>query len=1750
MHCTPQKETGLGPLTPAFLLSALALLLALLAPHYINAEGGDPAPDKIDPTVLAALREAPDGTVRVLIHMAAQPSLEAAARQPDPIQRRQRVYEILRHTAQESQANLLRQIRALAAEGHVVSYRPFWIFNGLAATLDRQALEAIAARDDVAQIALDCHRQRLKSPTATPIVTATPSPIPTPTPPYGGLEWNIALVNADDVWEELGITGEGVVVANIDTGVYYAHPALITRYRGYHNGRLDHNYNWFDATGQYPSAPADGNGHGTHTMGTIVGQDGDHEMGLAPGAQWIAVKALDDWGYGWDSDLHAAFQWVLAPTDLNGNNPDPSRAPDVVNNSWGDYDGADTEFQADVQALLAAGIVPVFSAGNNGPRPGTIESPASYPEALAVAATDRYDAIAYFSSRGPSPLTEEIKPDLAAPGVDVLSSWNDGGYATLNGTSMAAPHVAGLAALMLQSNPTLTVAEIESTIEETAIDLGSPGPDYDYGAGRIDAYQAVLQVAAIGTLTGQVREAVSGDPIATISITAAPRDGRRPSQTTTDASGCYTLTLPAGLYDVTASGYGYLPATAQDVTIVEDGKTHQDFALSLAPRYQLYGTVTEAGTGVGLAATLTIHDTPLSPVETNPATGAYSVTVAQGTYMVEVWSWEHASARRTITLTQDLEVDFSLPPLPPILFVDDDAGADYESYFAEALDSLAQSYDTWEVIAQGEPTAFDLAPYPILIWTTADAEVDTLSGQAEAALMDYLDRGGHLFLSSRGYPLERGGSDFSRDYLHLYGAGKGWDITSVKGVEGNPVGAWLGPFSLEIPFSRDYVTYFKYHCPASLAFAGYLPELDALVEALALTTFDRATCHKIVLFGFPFEALQPADARVVLRRILQWFEAECSMGTLAGRVTSAHTGQPVAGATVQATGPRDRLSTTTDYEGRYALLLIADDYSISASRAGFTTTTASVTVAPDVTTTLDIALPPLIAVTPPSLTLNITAGQVLTCPLALHNDAAVTLTFALFEGSEVYTPARLEVAAGPVPILEVPFSEIAPTLDGAYTPGEWDDTSRVTATRYDTPDENPVGDVRVKHTADALYVLMDFFTADPAADWLETDIRVDLDNDGYSDGGFFAYVYKGYPELKSSYPATLGASTGATPGHPDPHWLLEFQIPLEGIGQTPGSVFSIYFAFQGPETPPSSRGGPPIWYGEWPNPTTDMDYSPSLWAELVLAMPEVPWLWVEPVTGTVPPGQTGVVTVTIDTTLAQPGDHATCLHLYSQDGGPVVAEPQIPITLALEPSPTMGQLSGTVSDARTGEPVGATLTAPGGQAARADPATGEYLFWLEAGTWPLELRADGYLTATEMVTITAQAIATRDFILRPDAPELELSPLSFTSALTCGQRAMPTLLIANAGSQPLAFQLYETTFQDDLAIGVTWEPGVGVSERLGWPARREPPERRTALPLTSTPDRPWEILAFDAPDDSLDAVELVRAEAAVDERTLALRLVFDEATLTRSVVGYIHLDTDRRASTGSPPKELAGKPEQEIGFDYYLDLFGLPGSSAVALWRADGTYLGDLPALFDSQAIEISVPLALMRDYDGLMDVTLVVGDVDGPADWLPDAGHSIAGVGAAWLAEAPVEGTVAPGDQITVNLTLDTADVQPGEYGRRLAVVSSDPLSPTAYLPVTLTVQPKATMGQLTGRVINGQGRGLWARIRATEGPTTRSDPITGAYSLWLEEGGWQVTFEGLGTPLLVTATFPVTVAAQMTYERDITLSLYEGFMPLIGKR
>ncbi|MFJ7962943.1 S8 family serine peptidase [Streptomyces sp. NPDC096324] len=558
------------------------------------------------------------------------------------------VYRTKTAFAKKSQAGVI----ALAKEAGA-KYKSFWISNTVKITGDKALAERIAARSDVATIEAD-----------DPVVV--PDPLPgTKEPRTNSVEWGIDRINAPKVWNDLGIRGEGIVVGSIDTGVQFDHPALASKYRGLKaDGSYDHAYNWVDFTGTCPSAaPCDNHGHGTHTTGTMVGDDGaGNQIGVAPGAQWIAAKGCGTSSCSQDA-LLAAGQWMVAPTDASGANPRPDLAPDVINNSWG-ADVIDTWYKDTVQSWRDAGIFPAFSNGNAGTGGcNTAGSPGAYSNTYASGAFDSDNVIAPFSSRGTGE-AGTIKPNIAAPGVNIRSAAPGGGYAVMSGTSMASPHTAATVALMWAASPALrgNVAETEKILDETAIDTddtscgGTAADNNVWGEGRLDAYAAVNATprGALGAIGGKVVSGEGGVAGATVTL-----DGPMKSTLTTGADGSYGLPkVLVGDYEVTVSKFGYRP-TESTVTIDENGTATKDFTLEKAPDATLSGTVrTEGGAEAG--ATVVVQGTPVKTV--SAADGTYSVTLPAGTYNIAVTPVSRCATATTVRveLTASAAKDFDL----------------------------------------------------------------------------------------------------------------------------------------------------------------------------------------------------------------------------------------------------------------------------------------------------------------------------------------------------------------------------------------------------------------------------------------------------------------------------------------------------------------------------------------------------------------------------------------------------------------------------------------------------------------------------------------------------------------------------------------------------------------------------------------------------------------------------------------------------------------------------------------------------------------------------------------------------------------------------------------------------------------------------------------------------------------------------------------------------------------------------------
>lgn len=459
------KRKGAGPLIKRVTLRLFGVIALSMVVHATALAQSE----KIAPALQRTLAElGPDDEVAIIIEFLEKLDVDLFGN-PDQADRRTALVDDLQTTADTSQAS----VATLLSSSGARDVRQLWIVNSLAATVPAVTVDELALRPEVERIKLDA---------LIPLVNvATQQPPPLP--------WNHVAIGVPDLWA-LGFEGQGVVVATMDTGVDLAHPALASQWRGGSNS-------WFDPTGAYlsPSDIRGGNqfaGHGTQTMGLILADAINGEaIGMAPRAQWIAVKIFDDSANTTLSNVHLGFQWLLDPDG----DPDTDDAPDIVNNSWGlqnTINICDPEFQPDIDALRAAGIVVVFAAGNTGPNPSTSISPANNPGAVSVGAIDEFHNIYQLSARGASACDgDEFFPDFVAPGVDVKTTDRSfGGLVTdpvlTTGTSASAPHVVGGMALLKSAFLGATSEDLEEAILATGWDLGEPGPDNDNGKGLID----------------------------------------------------------------------------------------------------------------------------------------------------------------------------------------------------------------------------------------------------------------------------------------------------------------------------------------------------------------------------------------------------------------------------------------------------------------------------------------------------------------------------------------------------------------------------------------------------------------------------------------------------------------------------------------------------------------------------------------------------------------------------------------------------------------------------------------------------------------------------------------------------------------------------------------------------------------------------------------------------------------------------------------------------------------------------------------------------------------------------------------------------------------------------------------------------------------------------------------------------------------------------------------------------------------
>jgi hypothetical protein len=1036
-------------------LTVLSLLVGLLGMPYgrpAAADDGPPAAqdvaaDKLEEALVSELSAG--GTADFVVRFKEQADLSAAYNMGWD-QRGEFVYNTLRALAETSQA----RAKGLL-DGTGLSYQTFIAGNELyvwGGSL--QSASSVAALPEVASI------RATRTYQVDPIIEQHVQAA------AGELAWGILYTGADQFWGLFGLQGDGIKVANIDTGVQYDHPALDQSFAC--PGDPGNAACWADPSAVCPGGTAcDNNGHGTHTMGTMVADDDPSltwRAGMAPNATWIACKGCETNSCS-DFALNACADWILAPAGS------PANRPHVVNNSWGGG-SCDTWYQGKVQAWRAAGVFPAFSAGNEGAYGcETVGTPGDYQESFASAAVDSGGTVAGFSSRGPSCFGHDpyTKPNISAPGVNICSTVPGGGWScAYSGTSMASPHSAGAVALLWSCNPSLigqmgpTFEALQNTAGATPDGSCGAPPDgegnYTYGYGYLDIMAAGQAYCAdVGVLNGTVTDGDSGEPLPDITITAE-RAGGGVAAMTTDPLGQYEMGLPSGTYTVTAAGPPYMPQAVSNVTIVADTVTTQNFSLLTA---------------------IVFDPSPIHVTLDWQTTDSLEATVSNrlpGPYDFELTEGGRGSTNVLLLCSDD-------NPCQPIQ-------AQLQAYGdLSAVDAMDVSSAT--------PTPAELEPYDVVVtWSNYMYGDPTAMGNV---LADYVDGGGkviNLMFSMGTSGWQMAGRFMSEGYTAMNGTSTIYGEACLGAYDpGHPIMAGVTAVCDSYRLAGTYLTAGSHEVAqwadgqlfvaakddgSAVSIAGYVGtyavwtgQMDDVVHNAVLWLVSRADVPWLaedpitgtvpagsdLAVTLDFMATyaagvdQPGDYETVLFvngdptvavPVVMTVLPAVDLGRVYGTVLDSCTGDPV-GAHI-AIDPADPIGETmADPEtGGYEAWLVEGSYDLTFTADGYVPFTATVDIVADEMTMLDVDLAPdrpCMAVAPEMLEVWLPTGTtdyLHPAGIDITNPGGAALEFEVVELPGGYTPPVIvsipaftgEIEPDAVP----PTTDRAPSIGGGDAP--------------------------------------------------------------------------------------------------------------------------------------------------------------------------------------------------------------------------------------------------------------------------------------------------------------------------------------------------------------------------------------------------------------------------------------------------------------------------------------------------------------------------------------------------------------------------------------------------------------------------------------------------------------------------------------------------------------------------------------------
>jgi len=647
--------------------------------------------------------------------------------------------------------NMCREFKARWCERGLTIEHPLWIIDGAIVSGPRSMLVCLRDSEGIRAV---YPNERLRIPDR--IKTLHPLR-------PGTVTWALRSLGALTLWNDHSLRGQGMRIGIIDTGIDDSHPDLAGKtvlWQDFVNGK---------------QKPYDDNGHGSHCAGSIAGgaQSGT-AIGLAPEAQLVVAKAIAANGQGSSTDMLLALQWIADPDG----DPTTRDAPTVISNSWG---GRSKEYYRTViRRLLSLDIVPCFSCGNSGPGVRSVLQPASFEESLTVTAIDSFDSIARFASRGPVFFDDNriVKPDIAAPGVDIYSAKAGGGYISHDGTSMACPHVAAAVALIRQAEPILPVSAVRWLIATTARELGTTGVDNTFGAGAISPLAIIELLGTNPLICGKVLSSDTDEPIdAKLHILGITI----PLRTWALDHGSFALPIPPEGMTVDISSFGF--QTTRVILVPDTSSAETIIRLTAVETGRLYLKVQDAANQLPVAGvSVKILDTPLASAETD-SRGSFSCSLPLGSYDLQLWKRGIAcriindvsiEAENTTTLT------VAVATTPSILLVDDDEGKRYEQYFERALSTINRPYDLRRTNKQ--LTLLDLRPYETIVWFTGQAKRNVLTSDDRENIDRYVSEGGAVLMTGQNLAASLRFSPFLRKTLSARFARDSVDSREIRGL--------------------------------------------------------------------------------------------------------------------------------------------------------------------------------------------------------------------------------------------------------------------------------------------------------------------------------------------------------------------------------------------------------------------------------------------------------------------------------------------------------------------------------------------------------------------------------------------------------------------------------------------------------------------------------------------------------------------------------------------------------------------------------------------------------------------------------------------------------------------------------------------------------------------------------------------------------------------------------------------------------